>query len=300
MKLCRFDDDRLGLIEGGLVENDAVRDVTAALDVLPAQRWPVPPGDALIANLETVAARAAQIAPDARPVPLEDVTLKSPVANPGKIIGAPVNYKKHQDEANRDKEISPESNVKTIETYGLFLKASSALVGPGEGVTLRFPDRRTDHEAELAVIIGRGTEPGQQVREKDAFDHIAGYSIGLDMTIRGSEDRSLRKSIDSYAVLGPWLVTADEIADPDNLDFSLSVRSTGARKDGATETRQDSNTRHLIFGVAQLIAFASRWYTLHPGDILMTGTPEGVGPVSPGDTMVCELDGVGRMEVAVR
>lgn len=295
MKLCRFDDaqgtDRLGLVEG-----DAVRDVSAALDLLPRPGWPAPPGDALVANLEAVRARAAEVAAGTRPVPLKDVTLKSPVANPGKIIGAPVNYMKHQAEANLDKEISPESNVKTIETYGLFLKANSALVGPGEGMTLRFPDRRTDHEVELAVIIGRATTPGQVVAEADAFAHIAGYAIGLDMTIRGSEDRSLRKSIDGYAVLGPWMVTADEIADPDNLDFSLTV----AGPDKKREDRQRSNTRHLIFGVARLIAFASRWYTLHPGDILMTGTPEGVAPVAPGDTMTCEIDGIGKMEVAVR
>jgi 2-keto-4-pentenoate hydratase/2-oxohepta-3-ene-1,7-dioic acid hydratase in catechol pathway len=111
------------------------------------------------------------------------------------------------------------------------------------------------------------------------------------MTTRGPEERSLRKSIDSYSVLGPWLVTADEIADPSNLDFWLTVNG---------EPRQKANTRDLLIGIPELIEFASSFYTLHPGDILFTGTPEGVGPVQPGDHIVTEVQGVGRMEVTVR
>ena len=111
------------------------------------------------------------------------------------------------------------------------------------------------------------------------------------MTVRGTEERSLRKAIDSYSVLGPWLVTADEIVNPDNLNFSIRVGS---------EERQNSNTDKLIFDCKKLIEYGSSFYTLYPGDVIMTGTPEGVGPVEPGDTMHCYCEGIGRMDVAVR
>lgn len=283
MRLCRFDDDRLGLVSG-----DEVEDVTEALDVLPAARWPVPRGDLLIAHFDAVTARVAELAGRGRRRPVADVVLKSPVANPTKIIAAPVNYQKHLDESRADAGIHFGSEVKTIDHYGVFLKASSALVGPGEGIALRFTDRRNDHEAEMAVVIGREC---RNVRRADALDFVAGYAMGLDMTVRGTEDRSLRKSIDSYAVLGPWLVTRDEIVDPGALGFELHVNG---------DLRQKSNTGLLIFDVPRLIEYASSFYTLYPGDIVMTGTPEGVGPVRPGDTITMTLDGVGAMTVGVR
>jgi 2-keto-4-pentenoate hydratase/2-oxohepta-3-ene-1,7-dioic acid hydratase in catechol pathway len=113
----------------------------------------------------------------------------------------------------------------------------------------------------------------------------------LDITLRGPEERSFRKSTDSYAVLGPWLVTADEIPDPNNLRLSLSVNG---------EVRQDSSTSRMIMSVKELIAYASAFYTLHPGDIIMTGTPEGVSAIQPGDTISATIEGIGSMEVRVR
>lgn len=283
MRICRFDDDRLGVVQDG-----AVHDVTSVLKRLPQRRWPWPPGDDLIAHLDDLRPHLQAAAVTAPVLPLEDVVLRSPVANPGKIIGAPVNYHAHRDEAANDAGLNFGSEIKTIETYGLFLKANSALVGPGDGVALRFPDRRNDHEVELAAVIGRTVEA---VEPEAALDAVAGYCIGLDMTVRGPEDRSLRKSIDSYAVLGPWLTTAEEVVDPDNLDFEIAVNG---------EVRQRANTSMLIFGVAELIAYASRFYTLHAGDVIMTGTPEGVGPVAPGDVMSCHIQDVGDMQVAVQ
>jgi 2,4-diketo-3-deoxy-L-fuconate hydrolase len=161
-------------------------------------------------------------------------------------------------------------------------------VGPGEGVALRHLDRRNDHEVELAAIIGKA---GRNIPRASAFEHIAAYAIGLDMTVRGPEERSLRKSVDSFTVLGPWLVTADAIGKPPALDLHLSVNG---------ETRQRANTRDLILSRPELIEFASSFYTLHPGDVLLTGTPEGVGPVVPGDRILAEIEGIGGMEVAVR
>src|SRR5262249_34011279 len=153
-----------------------------------------------------------------KPVPVEKVKLLSPVANPGKIIAAPVNYTKHLQEALADKGIHHGNLIGEIHKVGCFLKATSAVVGPGEGVALTHPDRRNDHEVELAVVIG---SKAKNVSAGAALAHVAGYCIGLDMTVRGPEERSMRKSADSYCVLGPWLTTADEIADSGNLSLSI-------------------------------------------------------------------------------
>jgi 2-keto-4-pentenoate hydratase/2-oxohepta-3-ene-1,7-dioic acid hydratase in catechol pathway len=283
MQLCRFDNDRLGLVEG-----DGVRDVTAALDRLPRHAWPLPRFDPLIANLAALRPEIEMLSGKAPRRPLSAVRLLSPVANPGKILAAPVNYRKHLEEARADPAIHHQKQVAEIRKVGLFLKATSSVVGPGEGVALRHLERRNDHEVELAAIIGRA---GSRIPRARAFEHIAAYCIGLDMTVRGPEERSLRKSVDSFTVLGPWLTTADAIADPAALDLRLAVNG---------EPRQQANTRDLILGIPELIEFATSFYTLHPGDVLLTGTPEGVGPVAPGDRIVAEIQGIGRMEVAVR
>src|SRR5262249_27054160 len=283
MMLCRFDNDRLGLVDG-----DTVRDVTAALDTLPGYGYPLPRFDPLIANLAAVRKQVDSMSVKAQPRPWSDVKLLSPVANPGKILAAPVNYRKHLEEARTDPGIHHQKQVEEIQKMGLFLKATSSVVGPGEGVALRHLDRRNDHEVELAVIVGKS---GTGISRAEALGHGAAYCIGLDMTVRGPEERSLRKSVDSFTVLGPWLVTADALGNPSELDLRLSVNG---------EMRQQANTRDLILAIPELIEFATSFYTLHPGDVLLTGTPEGVGPVKPGDRLVAEIQGIGRMEVAVR
>lgn len=283
MRICRFHDNRLGLVLGG-----EIRDVTAALDVLPAVRWPVPRGDLMIANLNALRARIEEIADTAPIVERSRLRLLSPIANPGKIIAAPVNYQLHLDEARADPGINFGSQVKTIDDYGLFLKAPSSLVGGGEGVVVNHAERRIDHEVELCVVIGPG---GRNITQADALAHVAGYTVGLDISVRGTEDRSFRKSLDTFTVLGPDLVTPEEIDDPGALDLGLSVNG---------QVRQASNTRHLIYTIPKLIAYASAAYTLDPGDVIMTGTPEGVGPVQPGDVMSAWVERVGSMEVEVR
>lgn len=284
MRFCRFGEGRLGLVDGA-----TVRDVTAALDVLPAVRYPLPAYDPFIADLSKVAERARALAASASAQPLAGLKLLSPVANPGKIVAAPVNYKAHAQEV-RDNVALHNNNpalLKSINEIGLFLKASSSLAGPGEGIALRMLDRRNDHEVELAVVIGK---EARHVSRADALQYVAGYSIGLDITIRGQEDRSFRKSPDTYTVLGPWLVTADEIPNPGALDLSITVNG---------QTRQSSNTSNMILGVPELIEFATRFYTLYPGDVIITGTPEGVSPIVPGDQIVATVEKIGSMEVAV-
>ena len=210
------------------------------------------------------------------------------MANPSKIMGAPINYQKHIDESKVDDGIVSKRDISHISDWGMFLKANSSLVGASEGVALRFTDARNDHEMELAVIIGK---TGTNISVEDAGDYIAGYAIGLDMTTRGPELQSFRKSADTYSVLGPWLVTKDEIGDHNALDLKISVNG---------EVRQESNTADLVYNVEKLIEYTSERYTLYPGDIIMTGTPDGVGPVVAGDVMHCELEGVGVMDVKVR
>jgi len=286
MRLCRFDNNRIGLVRGR-----DLHDVTAIVDtLLPPLRYPPPFGDHLIANLNALRPGMERLADTTPPRRLDEVKLLSPVATPSKIIGTPVNYRAHAEEAQRDPEIAVYSagRARNIKDQGLFLKASSSLVGPSEGVAIRFPDRRTDHEVELGVVIGRKTGP---VAEADALGVVAGYAIALDMSVRGAEDRSFRKSPDSYAVLGPWLVTADEVGDPGALDFSLRVNG---------ELRQAANTRDMIISVASQIAWASSVYTLYPGDIIMSGTCQGVAPVKGGDEMTLSCEGIGEMTVAVR
>ena len=282
MKICRFDDRRLGLVEG-----DEVVDVSAALDALPALSWPTPPGDALIANLDAVMARIGAVAPDAARRAVADVRLASPVANPSKIIGIARN-RKNLDNENLGPGVAFAAGRGDTDPIAMFIKATSALAGPGDGVALRFTDRRNDPEAEFTIVIGR---TGTDIAQRDALDYVAGYCIGLDMTLRGPESASSRKSIDSYAVLGPWLVTADEIPDPDNIATSLAING---------RPLQASNTRDLAFGIRSLIAHASSFYTLYPGDVIMAGTPVGFEPVKPGDVMVAEFERIGRMEVMER
>jgi 2-keto-4-pentenoate hydratase/2-oxohepta-3-ene-1,7-dioic acid hydratase in catechol pathway len=282
MKLCRFDDNRLGV-----VLEDSVRDVTSVLSRLPSHTYPLPRHDPLIAQLEELRPALEDTARKSAPIKIKGVKLLAPVANPGKLIAAPVNYTKHLQEALADKGIHHGNLVNEIHKAGMFLKATSAVVGPGEGVRLVHTDRRNDHEVELAVVIGRKI---RNVAAAEAAKSIAGYTIGLDMTIRGTEERSFRKSPDSYAVLGPWLVTADEIPDPGKLRLSIQVNG---------ETRQDAHTSDLIVKVPELIAWASTFYTLYPGDVLFTGTPQGVGPVNPGDVMRATIEKIGTMEIKV-
>ncbi len=289
MRLCRYDDNRLGLVEGY-----TLRDATRAIEKLPQLRWPFPHGDQLIASLDTIrpAIEAAAASSPRRLV--SDVKLLSPVANPPRIIGAPLNYKLHVEEAadpaiNHGVHLANYDGFETpIDKHGLFLKSQTGAVGPGEGIEIRFPGRRNDHEVELAVIIGRG---GKNIPRDYAMDHIAAYTIGLDMTVRGTEDRSFRKSADSYSVLGPWLVTKDEIPEPERLNLHIAVNGA---------IRQSANTRDLIVPIPDLIARVSSIYALHPGDVIMTGTPEGVAEVQPGDTLIASIDGIGVMEVKVR
>lgn len=289
MRICRFNDARVGV-----VENDIVKDVTEAVAArLPSVTWPLPVGDLLISHLAEMLPIMREAARTARSLPLGEVKLLSPVANPPRVIAAPLNYKLHVEESanpaiNHGVHMPTHEGFSTpIDKYGLFLKSQTGLIGPSQDVVLQWRDRRNDHEVELGIVIGR---QGRNIARKDALDYVAGYAIALDMVVRGPEDRSFRKSADTYSVLGPWLVTADEIADPDALEFGIEVNG---------QQRQRANTRDLICDCRDLIVRASQVYALHPGDIIMTGTPEGVSEVKPGDVMHAWIETIGEMNVRV-
>lgn len=277
MRLVVYDGGRLGLLRG-----DAVVDVSDLVGAGTAE-WPpvfllraIAGFDALRPRLEAaLAGRPGR--------PLDAVRVEAPVVFPSKIIAAPVNYRAHQEEMRS----LVRGELHAIERYGVFLKAPSSLVGPGATVELPFPDRRTDHEVELGVVIGR---TARRVPRSRALDHVFGYTGVLDITVRGEEDRSTRKSFDTFTPVGPALVTADEIPDPQGLQLTCWVNG---------ERRQHGHTRDMIWDVPRLVEFASSVMTLYPGDLISTGTPEGVGPLTPGDVVTIEIERIGRMSVTV-
>ena len=283
MRICWYNDNRLGLVKG-----DRVYDASKALEKLPKPTYPAAKGgDPLIVHLAKLRSEI-EAAATGSGTPISEVKFLSPVAAPSKVIGTPTNYADHIAEADKQRDVFTMKRPSTnIDDQGLFLKANSCLIGAGEVVKLRFPQRRTDHEMELGVIIGK---PASNIKLEDALNYVAGYCIALDMVVRGSQDRSMRKSVSTYGVAGPWMVTADEIADPQNLEFSLAVNG---------EIKQKSNTKNMIMDLRRQIQFGSEYYTLLPGDIIMTGTCSGVSQVKPGDVLHCEIEKIGAMDVRI-
>lgn len=273
MKIARFTLNGDTTPRLGMVSDAGVHDVTAVTDALPNLRWPLPPGDQLIANLPVLRGPIESLAANAPAIPLAQVSLLSPVANPGKFVCGAGNWKHHG---------AP------FGMMGFMGKAASANCGAGEGVELRWPDRATVYEPELAVIIGKQCS---NVAEADALNYVAGYACALDMTLKPErEDWAFCKSFDSYGVIGPWMVTADEIADPSALSYKFHVNG---------ELRGDRSFADLTGSPAQMIAFASTAMTLYPGDLVLSGAAD-VAPVALGDRMVLEIPGIGTMETAVR
>lgn len=281
MRLYVFDDFRLGVG----VKGDGIVDITALVscDLAPENRM-----TALITewdHLEEAVRRAAgELHADHA---LSEVTVRAPQPFPRTIVAAPVNYLRHQAEMGGAGGVYADANIKTIETYAGFVKAASSIVGPDGAIELPYADRRVDHEAEVGVVIGRRAS---RVPRAEALEYVFGYVPLLDITIRGEEDRSIRKSYDTFTPIGPAIVTAEEIADHTDIAFRLSVNG---------EQRQTSTTRHLIYDIPRLIELYTEAMTLQPGDIIATGTPEGVGPIRPGDTVVLTVDGIGQLTMPV-
>lgn len=220
-----------------------------------------------------------------RAIPLAEAKLHAPLI-PGKIIAIGRNYAEHAKETGS---ALPDKPL-------IFAKFSSSVIGPGDAITWRESiTTQVDWEVELAVIIG---QRAREVSEEDALNYVYGYTVANDVTARDLQQKldtqwTRGKSLDTFCPLGPYIVTRDEIADPQNLAVKTTVNG---------EVMQDSNTSNMIFNVKHLISYSSRMFTLEPGDIILTGTPDGVGmgrkpPVflKDGDTVTVSVEGVGEI-----
>jgi len=280
MRLCLYDGHRVGIVtsEHGLV------DVTAAVP-----GWSDDPlSDFFVRLCRDFDSVKAQLEAEARrgeELPLTAVRLGPPVLNPSKVVAVAMNYAAHRAEMEGR---ADRSNLAWRMEFDVFLKAPSSIVGPEDTVALPdVGDNEIHHEGELAFVVGTG---GRDIAAADALDHVVGYTTMIDITVRGPGDRSRRKSYDTFSPTGPYLVTADEIGDPQALTIDLSVGG---------ETRQHVDTKDMLVPVREIIAYASSIMTLVPGDVFCTGAPPGVGPIVPGDVMRTEIDRIGVMEIPV-
>jgi len=222
-------------------------------------------------------------------VPITSVRLRACSPSPSHVFALPGNYMEHLGEIGA----MTVSGKRTANEMGFFLKAPGSLVGPGGSIEL-LPGstRRFDHECELAAVIGRHA---YGVPASHAAEHVFGYTCAIDVTMRidpgnREEDRSMRKSFQTFTPVGPYLVTADEVGDPHTLASRLSVNG---------EVRQRANTSLMIVNVWQAIEIISSVVELRPGDVILTGTPAGVGPLNAGDDIEIEIERVGAMRLPV-
>lgn len=273
MRLARFDGGRIGVVEG-----DEIVDVTAVCGVDPAE-WPAVGPLRLIRDFVRLRPQIEAALPSAPRQALAAVRLETPVPWPNKVIAYPVNYHAHGREMQAGYRAT---------NQGFFLKPSSAVSGPADPVVLPLvPGREVHHEAELGIIIGKTC---RSVSRENWRDVVFGYACLMDMVVRGREERVFRKAYDTFCPVGPWITTADEVPHPDQLDMKLWV---------GDELRQSANTRDLVLDIPGMIETASAVMTLQPGDIIATGTPEGVGPIVDGDQVRIAISGLGEMTVPV-
>jgi 2-keto-4-pentenoate hydratase/2-oxohepta-3-ene-1,7-dioic acid hydratase in catechol pathway len=285
VKLAVFDDYRIGIVEADLLY-DVTAALPAALDAMPEQRmnW-------LIAHWQDAGAALRDRRRGAEAQALAKVRLLPASPHPSHVFAAPANYQKHIGELG-DRTVTKKG--RSAREQGFFLKAPGSLVGAGATIGLpKGSSRRFDHESELAVIVGKH---GRDVPRAAAMQYVFGYSCLIDATMRiepgvAEEERSMRKSFEGFTPLGPFLVSADEIAAPQALDNRLWVNG---------ELRQQANTRDMIVGIGELIELISSVLPIRPGDVIATGTPEGVGPFAAGDVLRIAIEGVGEMSIFVR
>lgn len=251
--------------------------------------FPLPAFDSLQQVIEGADGAVHDIAPDAASLPLADVQLVAPLAKPPRIFAVGLNYADHAAESKM--------KVQTVPT--VFMKLSSSVCGPSDEVILPKNSTEPDYEVELAVVIGKS---GYRIAASDWQEYVFGYTILNDVSARdvqlATSQWTLGKSFPTFSPLGPCIVTKDEIADPHALDIALSI-------DG--EVLQNSNTRNLIFKLPALIEYISSLTPLEPGDIISTGTPEGVGLghdpkrwLRDGEEMVCTIQGIGELRNRTR
>ncbi len=267
----------------GAVAGSEIVDIQSADAFLPGTVLGV-----LEAGAVEAVSRAVESGTGAR-MPLADARLASPIPRPPKIVCVGLNYLDH----------ATEQNVPLPEHPLLFSKATSSVVGPYDDVVLPAESEQVDYEVELAVVIGK---TATAVSEADAYDYVAGYTVANDVSARDIQFRQQQwhqgKSYDTFCPMGPWLVTKDEIPDPNALAVKLTLNGT---------VLQDSNTDNLIFNIPTLVSRISSAMTLLPGDVISTGTPAGVGVfrdpkilLKAGDYMETWVEGIGTLKNHVR
>ena len=219
---------------------------------------------------------------------LSEVKLLAPIPRPPKFICVGLNYRDH----------AAETRLEIPKVPTIFNKFTNVVIGPSDPIVLPRVETRPDYEAEFAFVIGRG---GRYIPESEAMQHVFGYTIVNDVSARDFQMATsqwlMGKTFDTFAPMGPWIVTADEISDPHALDISLEI---------AGERLQHSNTRELIFKIPELIEYISKVVTLEPGDVVATGTPAGVGfarkpprYLKPGDEVAISIQGIGTLRNTV-
>lgn len=278
MKLVRY--GTAGLEKPGLIDaQGALRDLSAHIADLRGEHL----------SSESLARLAALDAASLPEVP-GNPRLGPCVAGTGKFVCIGLNYSDHAAEAGMQ---APSEPI-------VFMKATSAIVGPNDDVLIPRGSEKTDWEVELAIVIGR---TAKYVSEADALDYVAGYCVANDVSERAFQIErqgqwTKGKSCDTFGPIGPWLVTRDEVADPGNLDMWLKVNG---------ETMQQGSTRTMIFGVAHIVSYLSQFMSLQPGDVIATGTPPGVGMgkkpqrfLKPGDVVKLGVAGLGAQRQTMR
>lgn len=279
MKMARFASESGARI--AVVVGDGLIDLEAAGWAPRTMLEVVRGGDAALAEIRSIADRTP---PTHK---LVDVRLLAPIERPGKYLGIGMNYAKHLEEADK-------LGVARSQKQVWFNKQTTCLSGPFDAIEPGVTEK-LDYEVELGVVIGK---PAKGVSEADARNHVFGYFVANDVSARDWQFHSatftMGKSFDTHGPIGPWIVTADEVADPHALDLRCYVNG---------EKRQDNNTSQMIANIWAQIAYLSTAFTLDSGDLLATGTPEGVGVgmepqrfLQSGDVVRCEVDGIGAIE----
>jgi 2-keto-4-pentenoate hydratase/2-oxohepta-3-ene-1,7-dioic acid hydratase in catechol pathway len=287
VKFCVFDDYRLGVaLPDGVVDVHSVLPWDTESDPDLAGWW-----RRLCRDYASVSEAIAAEVRTGKVLPFSQVNLRPPAVNPSKIVAAASNYVDHVAEMHDVQRRTLGHVEDWMMTFDVFLKAPSSISGPGENIVLPHDvltaGHEVHHESELVVVIGRG---GKDIPASEALDHVFGYAIGLDITVRAAADRSRRKSYDTFSPLGPYIVTADEASPPESLEIVLEVNG---------DTRQKVNTADLITPVPQIIERASSVMRLLPGDLIFTGAPPGVGPIHPGDVLEASISGLGVLRTEV-
>ena len=290
MKICHYNDQ-----EAGAVEGERVYPIGAALVAAGhlRERYTMQEVIERLAN-EPAAMRCAREALKGRSLPLAEVSLLAPIENPPSIWAAAANYQAHQAEM-RAASGGPDRATFTKDDLmaEFFLKPSSSIVGPGGTIVLPRIAQHVDYECELCAVIGRHA---RHVSEAQALDYVFGYTICWDISQREpwgrnrQNTRNIRKGFDSFTALGPWIVTKDELPEPQ--DTRIDVELNGKHV-------MTAHTKDMICGVREHIRFLSDVLTLRPGDLITTGTPAGVAKLAPGDKLKGRIEGIGEMTLNV-